>query len=67
MSPFDDKPYLIHLAQYDFASITALKNKLLQFPSGTVFKFGSEKTPREQLFLELKTYLESHEMRLEHQ
>ena len=66
ITQFAEKPYLIRLAQYELVSISALKNKLLQFPSGTVFRFRSDKNSRsQQLFKELKSYLEAQRMGLE--
>ncbi len=66
ITPFNDKPYMIGVAQYNLDSIDALKKKLLQFPAGTIFKFGSERNSRsQQLFQELKSYLEAHGLGLE--
>ena len=62
--------YLISVAQYQLNSIEALKQKLLQFPQGTAFVWHKstnlDDDPGEpQTFLQVKSYLEDHGMKLE--
>lgn len=69
-SPFEDQPYLISVAHYQLTSLESLKQKLLQFPRGTLFTWGKsgndgDESKGQQLFLQLKAYLEEHAMKLE--
>ena len=64
-----DKPYTLGVANYEPKSLDALKQKLLQFPKGTVFKFKTsvgrgDKSVADDMFQQLKTYLEEHGMKL---
>ena len=66
----DGEPASIGVAHYQINSVDALKKKLIQFPSGTVFKWravaaGRSATRAEQLFNEIKTHVEQHGMKLE--
>jgi len=65
-----NQPYLISVAQYQPASIEALKQKLLQFPRGAAFIWhrstNLDDDPAEpQLFSQVKSFLEEHGMKLE--
>ncbi|HEU4478001.1 MAG TPA: HEAT repeat domain-containing protein, partial [Pyrinomonadaceae bacterium] len=60
--PFDDEKYSIAIAQYQLKSLDSLKQKLLQFPKGTIFKWVKGDA---QEFQQIKTYLEEHGMKLE--
>ena len=66
---YDDEISSIGVAHYSLKSIDSLKEKLLQFPKGTLFEWGrgpSSNDPRVQkLFQEIKTHLEQHGMKLE--
>jgi hypothetical protein len=62
--------YLISVAQYQPTSIEALKQKLLQFPPGTAFVWHKstnldDDLGEPQIFLQVKSYLEDHGMKLE--
>src|SRR5262249_34575221 len=52
------------VAQYEFQSIDALKEKLIQFPSGTTFaiSISTVESPANQDQTELQTFLRSHGM-----
>jgi hypothetical protein len=55
------------IGQYNVLSLDQLKTKVTQYPKGTAFTFGSDRadTADEQnVFDELKVYLEKHEMKL---
>jgi hypothetical protein len=55
------------IGQYNMLSLDQLKTKVTQYPKGTTFMFGSDRanTAVEQnLFDELKVYLEKYEMKL---
>jgi len=71
LSPFDDETYLrITVGQYQPQSIELLKQKLLQFPKGTLFKFSASfnqnnEAKATKLFEEVKSYLEDHGMKLQ--
>ncbi len=57
--------FLANVAQYEFESIEALKNKLAQFPVETKFQLrilGSEPSTTRALETELRTFLLEHEM-----
>jgi hypothetical protein len=56
------------VAQYEFHSMDALKEKLAQFPSGTKFVLSTppvESTVNAQALTELRTFLSSHGMQVE--
>jgi len=60
----------IGVAHYQLNSVAALKKKLLQFPTGTVFHWkavaaGRSAEREKQLFDEMKTYVEQHGMQLQ--
>ncbi|HEY3580157.1 MAG TPA: hypothetical protein VGK82_06415, partial [Pyrinomonadaceae bacterium] len=65
----DGEPISITLAQYNVATMEALKQKLLQFPPGSVFRWGgvasNNEAKAQEVFQQLKTYLEDHGMKLE--
>ena len=61
-SPFDDDEYEITVGHYELKSLDSLKQKLLQFPKGTLFRW---KKGDAQEFQQIKTYLEEHGMKLE--
>ncbi|MCM3871301.1 MAG: hypothetical protein ND895_11505 [Pyrinomonadaceae bacterium] len=70
LSPFEDQPYLVGVAHYQLFSLESLKEKLLQFPRGTVFIWGRrgggvDESRARQIFVQLKNYLEEHGMKLE--
>src|SRR5882724_11040760 len=70
LSSNQNSRYLISVAQYQLNSIEALKQKLLQFPQGTAFVWHKstnlDDDPGEpQTFLQVKSYLEDHGMKLE--
>lgn len=55
------------VAQYEFQSMDAFKNKLTQFPSGTKFVLSNssvESPGNDQIAIELRTFLNSHGMSL---
>lgn len=66
-----DEPSSISVAHYVFPSIDALKQKLLQFPKGTLFTWRTHGSTRgedsaaQRLFQQLKTHLEENGMKLE--
>jgi hypothetical protein len=62
LSPFDDSEYDITVAHYELKSFDSLKQKLLQFPKGTLFKW---KKGDAREFQEIESYLEEHGMKLE--
>jgi hypothetical protein len=62
-----EEPPTFTVAQYDRLTLTELKTKLLQFPSGTSFTWQSdagERNREDKLFNEVKDYLATHEMKL---
>ena len=65
------EPSSIGVAHYELPSIDSLKQKLLQFPKGTLFTWRTQGSTRGEesagqlLFQQLKTYLEKHAMKLE--
>ena len=65
----DGDPVSILIAQYNLGTIDALKQKLVQFPVGSVFKWrtvaGNNQVKAQEIFQQLKTYLEDHGMKLE--
>ena len=66
----DGEPVSIGVGHYQINSIDSLKQKLVQFPSGTVFKWkgvaaGLAAAREKQLFDEMKTYVEQHSLKLE--
>jgi hypothetical protein len=63
------EPYPFHaqVAQYEFQSLDALKEKLAQFPSGTKFFLSRppvESPANDQTLTELRTFISSHVMSL---
>jgi hypothetical protein len=61
------EPYPFHaqVAQYEFQSMDALKEKLAQFPSGTTFFFSKSRaaaSANDLTVAELRTFLSSHGM-----
>jgi hypothetical protein len=70
LNSFEDQPLSISVAHYQLNSLESLKQKLLQFPSGTLFTFGSttgadNDVKAQDLFRQLKGYLEEHGMKVE--
>ena len=66
--PTDDSVDGISVGQYRPESVKNLKEKLLQFSKGTTFTWKSVNgggTGEEQLFTELKAFLNQHDMKLE--
>jgi hypothetical protein len=57
-------PFRATVAQYNFSSMSKLKEKLAQFPRGTKFSVSSILTEPETI-LDLRAFLESHGMSLE--
>lgn len=62
-------PYSFNVAHYRFESLVLLKQKLLQFPKGTVIEFKTSSARSgdpgvEEVFQELKSYLEDNGMSL---
>jgi hypothetical protein len=60
-------PFIAQVAQYEFRSPDALKEKLAQFPSGTKFLLSTppvESPANDQTRVELRTFLSSHGMSL---
>jgi hypothetical protein len=58
-------PFHAHVAQYEFQSLVALKDKLAQFPSGTKFYLSRppvDSPDNDQTLSELRTFLSSHGM-----
>jgi len=58
----------ISVAQYQLRSLDALKEKLLQFPRGTLFQWTrglARRGDTQEIFQQLKSYLEEHGMKLE--
>lgn len=61
---------LFSLAHYQLRSVDSLKEKLLQFPKGTIFKWainadGNDDKKAQEVFRQIKSYLEEHGMKLE--
>jgi hypothetical protein len=71
VTPGEDDWWHASVAQYDLLSLSALKEKLAQFPNGTTFLWppGHLGPPEEEerLFLEMKTFIEERGMQLEKQ
>jgi hypothetical protein len=70
LNPFEDQPYSISIAHYQVNSLESLRRKLLQFPPGTVFTWSNtsgnnDDAKGQELFRQLKSYLEEHGMKLE--
>jgi hypothetical protein len=66
-SSIDDSPNYLSVAQYAPQSVRDLKEKLSQFSKGTAFVWRSANgggPAEEQLFNELKEFLNQHEMKL---
>ncbi len=66
--PAGGEEWRVKVAQYEFASISALKEKLAQFPSGTAFIWQPQsagESEEERLFLELQGFLKVRGMKLE--
>jgi hypothetical protein len=65
----DGEPVSISIAQYHPSSIDLLKQRLVQFPSGTVFKWravaGNNEAKAQEIFQQIKAYLEDHGMKVE--
>lgn len=67
----DGEPASIGVAHYQINSVDMLKEKLIQFPSGTVFKWNAvvavdaAATREHQLFNEMKSLVERHGMKME--
>jgi hypothetical protein len=64
---YEDEPDRIGVAQYGLKSLDALMKKLLQFPKGTVFKLKTrgDESKADEVFQQLKTYLQEHGMKLQ--
>lgn len=65
--PFGDETPRFDVANREIKSLELLKDKLLQFPGGTLFKLkiaprGDDKTAQD-LAQEIKTFLEKHGMK----
>lgn len=69
LNPVDSEPYSISVAHYNLKSLETLKQKLIQFPRGTVFAYvittNGEDAKAKEVFQQLKNYLEDHGMKLE--
>jgi hypothetical protein len=68
-TPGSDRWGYAEVAQYTLNSLEQLKRKLLQFPQKTVFKWQQSdpnlsRDEKENLFRELKSFLEEHGMKL---
>jgi hypothetical protein len=66
-NPREDEWGDVHVAQYDLHTLAALKEKLTQFPKGTVFKWQTYEhelrlEKKEKLFAELKGYIDGQGM-----
>lgn len=63
---FDDQSFTIGVANCQLTSLDSLKQKLLQFPKGTVFKLKThgDESRSEEVFQQIKNYLEQHGMTL---
>ena len=65
----DGEPISILVAQYNLANMDALRQKLVQFPAGSVFRWrtvdSNSQVKAQEIFQQLKTYLEDHGMKLE--
>lgn len=64
------EPSSIMVAHYQINSVDMLKEKLMQYPSGTVFKWNvvameAATTRAKQLFDEVKSHVEQHGMKLQ--
>ena len=64
-----DEELILGVAQYEFKTVDLLKQKLLQFPRGTVFTIGTMTTPGEEatadkIVAELKRVLEDNGMKI---
>jgi hypothetical protein len=66
VNTYDDVPYAIRVGHYELKSIDLLKQKLLQFPRGTVFTWsGSGDDDRIQKHVhDLRKFLDEHGMKL---
>lgn len=64
---FGDESFTIGVANSQLTSLDSLKAKLLQFPKGTVFKLKThgDESKSEEVFQQIKSYLEQHGMNLE--
>ena len=64
---YDDEAFTIGVANCQLTSLESLKAKLLQFPKGTVFKLKThgDESMSDEVFQQIKTYLEQHGMNLE--
>ncbi len=70
LNSFEDQPYSIRVAHYHLTSLKSLNQKLLQFPRGTLFTWGTtssgdDDAKMEEVFKPLKSYLEERGMKLE--
>ncbi len=70
LTSLEDRPYSISIAHYQLNSLESLKQKLLQFPKGTLFTLrtattGGDDAKEQEVFQQLKSYLEEHGMKLE--
>ncbi len=64
----DGNPNSISLAQYRLSSIDALKEKLAQFPPGTVFIWGQYNPvgkEAERVFEDIESFLEKHNLKIQ--
>src|SRR5262249_7516197 len=64
-TPDEEKWGQVSVAQYEMQSLAALKQKLIQFPKGTVFKWqpyneGHLDDKKQNLFRELESFLKEH-------
>src|SRR6185503_20205176 len=67
--PFDEETLRFGVAHYSFKSLEAFKQKLLQFPKGAEFEFTTvpvrdDETKSEQVFQQIRKYLEENGMTL---
>jgi hypothetical protein len=62
----DEGPSRIGVAHYRIKSLDSLKEKLLQFPKGSVFKLKTDgdEAKAEEVFQQIKSYLEENGMKL---
>ena len=69
-APAESGLWRVSVAQYNCTSLLELKDKLAQFPRGTVFDWrpynpGQSEAAKEQLFLDLKAFLEPRGLKIE--
>lgn len=70
LGSFEDRPYYISVAHYELNSLEGLKQKLIQFPKGTLFTWQTsvadgDISREQEIFQQIKSYLEEYGMKLE--